>query len=204
MENKIFASKLGMTRIYEGNLLNPVTIVKIHTPHIIQIKTVEKDKYNALVVAYVDTKEKSINNQQLKLYKKLNIAPKKYISEIKSEDKLDFKESDIYPNAIEKYLKVKVTAISKGKGFQGVMKRHNFGGLRASHGVSISHRSHGSTGQCQDPGKVFKGKKMAGQMGNTRISVKNIAVLDIDKTNNLLYLKGTIPGSKNSIVEISY
>ena len=144
---------------------------------------------------------KKLNKAQRKLFTNTNIKPKKILKEFKV-DTQNILEVGTKLNAnhfkVDQF--IDASSFSIGKGFAGVMKRHNFGGLRASHGVSISHRSHGSTGQNQDPGRVFKGKKMAGRMGNKRVTKQNLKVIDIDETNNLLIVKGSVPGKKNSII----
>ena len=181
----------------------PVTILKINECIVLDVKTKEKNGYTSIQLAYIDgVKEiKKINKPQQKLFANLKINPKKIIKEFRvdPENLLEI-GSSLNISHFKQDQFVDVTSTSIGKGFAGAMKRHNFGGLRASHGVSVSHRAHGSTGQNQDPGKVFKGKKMAGHMGDKLRTIQNIEIIKSDIDNNLLYLKGSIPGSKNTEV----
>ena len=200
----LIATKLGNSSYYHDDGTNThVTVLKIDECIVSNIKTFEKDGYNAVQLASIETKKdiSNINKAQRKIFSSIKINPKKIIKEFR----VDFE------NILEVGTKLNVdhfkvdqfidaSSISIGKGFAGVMKRHNFGGLRASHGVSISHRSHGSTGQNQDPGRVFKGKKMAGRMGHKKVTKQNLKVVQIDNVNNLLILKGSVPGKKNSII----
>ena len=143
----------------------------------------------------------NINKPQRKIFSSIKIKPKKIVKEFRVDNDNILEvgtKLDVNHFKVDQF--VDASSISIGKGFAGVMKRHNFGGLRASHGVSISHRSHGSTGQNQDPGRVFKGKKMAGRMGNKKVTKQNLKVIDIDSENNLLIVKGSVPGKKNSII----
>ena len=183
----------------------PVTILQISECVVSGIKTLEKNGYISLQLASIDTKKdiKKLNKPQQKLFANLKINPKKIIKEFRvdSENLLDI-GSSLGVSHFKQDQFVDVTSTSIGKGFAGVMKRHNFGGLRASHGVSISHRSHGSTGQNQDPGRVFKGKKMAGHMGSKQVTIQNLKIIEVDEENNLLVLKGSVPGKKNSTIFI--
>ncbi len=198
--------KLGNSSYFnkEGSSTH-VTILKVEDCIVSNIKTKEKHGYNAVQLASIDTKKdiKKISKPQRKIFSSINIKPKKILKEFRVDDK-NLLEVGTTLNAshfeVDHY--VDASSISIGKGFAGVMKRHNFGGLRASHGVSISHRSHGSTGQNQDPGRVFKGKKMAGRMGAKRVTKQNLKIVEVDSNNNLLIVKGSIPGKKNSIVYI--
>jgi len=206
MRTGIIGTKIGSTSFFndDGSVV-PVTLIKIEDCIVSGIKTKEKDGYFAVQLASIDKKgnDKNINKPQKKLFSSLNISPKKIIKEFRVLEKnlLEI-GSSLNVDHFQKEQKIDVTGISIGKGFQGVMKRHNFGGLRASHGVSASHRSHGSTGNCQDPGRVFKGKKMAGHMGNTQVTKQNLKIIDIDINNKLLAIKGSIPGKKNTTVFI--
>ena len=200
----LIATKLGNSSFYnENGSSSHVTILKIDECVVSNVKTNDKHGYNAVQLASIDTLKdvKKINKPQRKLFNSANIEPKKILKEFRV-DESNILEIGTKLN-VEHFKKdqfIDVSSVSIGKGFAGVMKRHNFGGLRASHGVSISHRSHGSTGQNQDPGRVFKGKKMAGRMGAKQVTKQNLKVLDVDITNNLLIVKGSIPGKKNSIV----
>ena len=180
-----------------------ITILKVDECIVSNIKTEQKDGYNAVQLASIDTNKdiNNINKAQRKIFSTANIKPKKILKEFRV-DNLNILEIGTKLNAnhfkVDQF--IDASSVSIGKGFAGVMKRHNFGGLRASHGVSISHRSHGSTGQNQDPGRVFKGKKMAGRMGGTRVTKQNLKVIDIDNENKLLIVKGSMPGKKNTVV----
>ena len=197
----ILAKKVGMSRFYDSYGVNhPVTILKVDESNIVDIKTDEKNGYSAVRLSLGKSKRK--NNKSVKGFlKKQNISPFLFSKEFRVSETSSYRVGDkiTVSNFIEGQF-VDVTSSSKGKGFAGGMKRHNFGGNRATHGVSISHRSHGSTGQRQDPGKVFKGKKMAGHMGDKLRTMQNIEIIKTDLENELLYLKGSIPGSKNSEV----
>tara|TARA_Y100001970_G_scaffold284445_1_gene401829 strand:+ start:885 stop:1529 length:645 start_codon:yes stop_codon:yes gene_type:complete len=206
MRTGLIGKKIGSTSYYsEDGTSIPVTLVKIDDCVVSAVKTKDKDGYFAIQLASIDKESKNpkINKAQKKLFGSLNIKPKKIVKEFRvfEENLLDI-GSSLNISHFEKTQKVDVTGISIGKGFAGAMKRHNFGGLRASHGVSASHRSHGSTGNCQDPGRVFKGKKMAGQMGRKKVTKQNLKIVDIDSNNNLLVIKGSIPGKKNTVVFI--
>jgi len=200
----LIATKLGASSYYDQNgSSTQVTILKVESCTVSGIKTSEKHGYNAIQLSSIDTKKdiKKINKAQRKIFSSINLSPKKIIKEFRvdSEHLLEVGTIlDVNHFKIDQF--VDASSISIGKGFAGVMKRHNFGGLRASHGVSISHRSHGSTGQNQDPGRVFKGKKMAGRMGGTRVTKQNLKVLEIDNENKLLIIKGSMPGKKNTVV----
>ena len=198
----LIGTKLGMTRefIQSGQSV-PVTVIKIETGRVLEV--IEKDKrgYAAVKIGYFKTKNSKLTKQMKGYFTKKNTEPKKILKEYRVNKTEDFKTGnelglDLLKD--KKFVDVKSKTI--GKGFAGAMKRWNFGGLRASHGVSVSHRSHGSTGQRQDPGKVFKGKKMAGHMGDKIRTMLNLEVIKSDLENSLLYLKGSIPGSKNSTV----
>ena len=179
----------------------PVTVIKIEKGRVLDIITKEKRGYNAIKVGFFNLKNSKLSKQMKGYFAKKNTEPKKILKEFRVENYESFKEGNELGLEIfkeKKFLDVKSKTI--GKGFAGVMKRWNFGGLRASHGVSVSHRSHGSTGQRQDPGKVFKGKKMAGHMGDKNRTILNLEIIKSDFENNLIYLKGSIPGSKNTTV----
>ena len=200
----LIATKLGSSSYYDqSGSSTQVTILKVEDCTVSAIKTNEKHGYNAIQLSSIDTNKdiKKINKAQRKIFSSINISPKKIIKEFRvdNENLLEVGTIlDVNHFKIDQFVDASSTSI--GKGFAGVMKRHNFGGLRASHGVSISHRSHGSTGQNQDPGRVFKGKKMAGRMGNKKVTKQNLKILDIDTDNNLLIIKGSIPGKKNSTI----
>ena len=205
MENlALIGKKIGMSReFFKTGQSVPVTVLKMETGRVINVINKENRGYNAVQIGFGKIKNSKLTKAMKGFFAKKNTEPKKTLKEFRLENTNNFKEGneiglEIFENV--KFVDVKSKTI--GKGFAGAMKRHNFGGLRASHGVSISHRAHGSTGQNQDPGKVFKGKKMAGHMGDKIRTIQNIEVIKTDKENNLLYLKGSIPGSKNTEVLI--
>ena len=199
----IIAEKLGMSRFFDKSGTNqPVTLLRVDNCKIIDIRTQEKNGYNALRLSYGSNKKNS-NKVRAGFLKKNNISNYKTSREFRVENIDGFKIGDEInvSNFMEGQF-IDVSSKSIGKGFAGGMKRHNFGGNRATHGVSISHRSHGSTGQCQDPGKVFKGKKMAGHLGNKKVTSQNLKILKIDQDKNLLIVKGSVPGHKGSIITV--
>ncbi len=201
-EIALIGKKLGMTReFYKTGQLVPVTVLKMEKARVIQIIDLEKRGYSAVQLGYGKVKNSKLTKAMRGYFAKKNTEAKKKLKEFKVQDTNKYKEGNEFGLEIFKDVKyVDTRSKTIGKGFAGAMKRHNFGGLRATHGVSISHRSHGSTGQRQDPGKVFKGKKMAGHMGDKLRTMQNIEVIKTDLENALLYLKGSIPGSKNSEV----
>ena len=191
-----------MTREFmESGQSVPVTVIRVEKGRVLDVISKEKRGYNAVKVGFFKLKNSKLTKQMKGYFAKKNTEPKKILKEFRVDNNEQYKEGNELGLEIfkdKKFLDVRSKTI--GKGFAGVMKRWNFGGLRASHGVSVSHRSHGSTGQRQDPGKVFKGKKMAGHMGDKLRTMLNLEVVKSDLENNLLYLKGSIPGSKNSTV----
>ena len=179
----------------------PVTVIKVEKGRVLDVISKDNRGYTAVKVGFFSIKSSKLTNQMKGYFTKKNTEPKKVLKEFRLDNVDEFKEGNEFGLEILKNTKfVDVRSKTIGKGFAGVMKRWNFGGLRASHGVSVSHRSHGSTGQRQDPGKVFKGKKMAGHMGDKLRTMLNLEIVKSDVENNLLYLKGSIPGSKNSRV----
>ena len=198
----LVGTKIGMTREFmDSGQSVPVTVIKVEKGRVLDIITKDKRGYNAVKVGFFKQKNSKINKQMKGYFTKKNTEPKKILKEFRTNNIDQFKEGNELGLEIfkdKKFLDVRSKTI--GKGFAGVMKRWNFGGLRASHGVSVSHRSHGSTGQRQDPGKVFKGKKMAGHMGDKLRTMLNLEIIKSDVENNLIYLRGSIPGSKNSTV----
>ena len=200
----LIGKKIGMSReFFKTGQSVPVTVLKMETGRVINVISKENRGYSAVQIGFGKIKNSKLTKAMKGYFAKKNTEPKKTLKEFRLESTENFKEGneiglEIFENV--KFVDVKSKTI--GKGFAGAMKRHNFGGLRATHGVSISHRSHGSTGQRQDPGKVFKGKKMAGHMGDKIRTIQNIEVIKTDKENNLIYLKGSIPGSKNTEVLI--
>lgn len=204
MRTGVIAKKLGMTRIYtdSGDHL-PVTVMQLDGCQVVAQRTVEKNGYAAVQLGAGAKKAKRVNKATRGHFAKANVEPKAKLAEFRvDEDKLIPIGEEIIADHYFEGQYVDVTGTSIGKGFAGAMKRHNFGGLRATHGVSISHRSHGSTGQCQDPGKVFKNKKMAGHMGAARVTTQNLQVVRTDADRGLILLKGAVPGPKGGWVFI--
>ena len=202
IEVALIGKKIGMTReFYKNGQLVPVTVIKMEKARVIQVIEEEKRGYKAVQLGYGKIKASKLTKAMKGFYTKKNTEPKRKLKEYKVKNTDSYKEGNEFGLEIFKDIKfVDTKSKTIGKGFAGAMKRHNFGGLRATHGVSVSHRSHGSTGQRQDPGKVFKGKKMAGHMGDKFRTMQNIEIIRTDLENELLYLKGSIPGSKNSEV----
>ena len=198
----LVGKKMGMTReFFNSGISIPVTVIKIEKGRIIDIYTKEKNGYSAVKLGFIKQKNSKLTKQMKGFFAKKNTEPKKIIKEYRVEKVEDFKTGSEIGLEILKDVKfIDVRSKTIGKGFAGVMKKYNFGGLRASHGVSVSHRSHGSTGQNQDPGKVFKGKKMAGHMGSKFRTLLNLEIIKSDIENGLIYIKGSIPGSKNTTV----
>ena len=203
-EIALIGKKIGMTREFlKSGQSVPVTVVKMEKGRVIQVIDTDKRGYKAIQIGFGNIKASKLSKSQKGYFAKKNTEPKRVLKEFKVKDIANYKEGNEFGLEIfneTKFVDVKSKTI--GKGFAGAMKRHNFRGLRASHGVSISHRSHGSTGQRQDPGKVFKNKKMAGHMGDKIRTIQNIEIIKSDIDNNLLYLKGSIPGSKNTQVMV--
>ena len=204
MRSGVIAKKLGMTRLFqEDGKQVPVTVLQMENCQVVAQRTADKDGYTAVQLGVGEAKAKRTNRPMRGHFAKANVAPKRKMAEFRvSADNLIGVGEEITADHYFAGQFVDVAGTSIGKGFAGGMKRHNFGGLRASHGVSISHRSHGSTGQCQDPGKVFKGKKMAGHMGAARVTVQNLQVVKTDADRGLIMVKGAVPGSKGGWVTI--
>ena len=204
IEIGLIGKKIGMTReFYKTGQSVPVTVIKFDRGRVIQLLSKEKNGYNAVQIGFGKIKNSKLSKQMKGYFSKKNTEPKKVLKEFRVKSLENFKEGNEVGIEIFKDTKfVDIKSKTIGKGFAGAMKRHNFSGLRASHGVSISHRAHGSTGQNQDPGKVFKNKKMAGHMGDKIRTIQNIEIIKTDPDNNLLYLKGSIPGSKNTQVVV--
>ena len=205
MRTGLLARKVGMTRVFREKGENvPVTVLQIDDLRVVAHKTLEIDGYNALQVGFGKAKVKNVSKPMRGHYAKAKVEAKQRLIEFRiSSDNFVKVGSEFSANHFVDGQYVDVCGTSIGKGFAGGMKRHGFGGLRASHGVSISHRSLGSTGQCQDPGRVFKGKKMAGHMGAKRITTQNLEVVSIDEARGLILVKGAVPGSKSGYVRIT-
>ncbi|SIS66088.1 LSU ribosomal protein L3P [Phaeovulum vinaykumarii] len=204
LRSGVIAKKLGMTRLFmEDGRQVPVTVLSLDGCQVVAQRTVEKDGYTAVQLGAGAAKAKRTTAALRGHFAKANVAPKRKLVEFRvSPENLIDVGAEISADHYAEGQFVDIAGTSIGKGFAGAMKRHNFGGLRASHGVSISHRSHGSTGQCQDPGKVFKGKKMAGHMGAARVTTQNIQVVKTDADRGLIMVKGSVPGSKGGWVTI--
>jgi large subunit ribosomal protein L3 len=204
LRSGVIAKKVGMTRLFmEDGKQIPVTVLQLDNLQVVAQRTAETDGYSAVQLGAGTAKAKRVSAPMRGHFAKASVEPKRKIAEFRvdAENLLEVGEEIIADHYFEGQY-VDVTGTSIGKGFAGAMKRHNFGGLRASHGVSISHRSHGSTGQCQDPGRVFKGKKMAGHMGAARVTTQNLQVVRTDSDRGLIMVKGAVPGSKGGWVTI--
>jgi large subunit ribosomal protein L3 len=201
----LVAEKLGMTRVFteQGDHV-PVTVLKVDSCQVVAVRRQNKDGYTALQIGSGRARANKITRAMRGHYAGAKVEPKRRLMEFRvSEDALLDVGTELTAAHFVSGQYVDVSATSIGKGFQGVMKRHNFRGLRASHGVSVSHRSSGSTGNCQDPGRVFKGKKMAGHMGASRVTTQNLEVVSADADRGLVLIKGAIPGAKGGIVRIT-
>jgi len=204
MRSGVIAKKLGMTRLFmEDGRQVPVTVLQLDGLQVVAQRTADRDGYTAVQLGAGSAKAKRVPAPMRGHLAKASVAPKRKLAEFRvSPDCMIEVGEEITADHYFEGQFVDIAGTSIGKGFAGAMKRHNFGGLRASHGVSISHRSHGSTGQCQDPGKVFKGKKMAGHMGAARITTQNLQVVKTDSERGLIMVKGAVPGSKGGWVTI--
>ena len=204
MRTGLIAKKLGMSRIFDVDGTHvPVTVLQVDGLEVVAVKTQEKDGYTSVQLGCGAIKAKNLSKPLKGYFAKANVEPKGKLAEFRVSEDCLLSVGDKL--SVEHFVPgqfVDVCGTSIGKGFAGVMKRHNFAGLEASHGVSVSHRSHGSTGQRQDPGKVFKGKKMPGQMGAVKVTIQNLEVVRVDAENNLLLVKGAVPGPKKSTVII--
>ena len=198
----IIARKLGMSRVFNKNGEHvPVTILRIEDVEVLSVKSIDKDGYTAVQLGFCNKKSKNISKPLKGIFTKSKSLPKEKIVEFRVSKEALLKVGDkLGVNHFVPNQKIDVIGTSQGKGFSGAMKRHNFGGMQATHGVSISHRSHGSTGNSQDPGRTWKGKKMAGQYGNSKITTQNLQVVKLFEEDNLILVKGSVPGSKNGIV----
>ncbi|MCU9848443.1 50S ribosomal protein L3 [Defluviimonas sp. WL0024] len=204
LRSGVIAKKLGMTRLFlEDGRQVPVTVLQLDNLQVVAQRTAEKDGYSAVQLGAGTAKAKRTTAAMRGHFAKAKVEPKRKVAEfrVSPENLIEVGEEITADHYFEGQF-VDIAGTSIGKGFAGAMKRHNFGGLRASHGVSISHRSHGSTGQCQDPGKVFKGKKMAGHLGAVRVTTQNLQVVRTDSDRGLIMVKGSVPGSKGGWVTI--
>ena len=205
MRTGLIARKVGMSRVFKDDGTHvPVTVFDIGGCQVVAQKTAERDGYNAVQLGWGMAKVKNVTKAMRGHYTKAKVEPKRKLTEFRvSEDGLVDVGTELSAAHFVTGQFVDVTGTSIGKGFAGVIKRHSFSGLGASHGVSVSHRSQGSTGQCQDPGKVFKGKKMAGQMGNVTIATQNLEVVGTDPERGLILVKGAVPGARDGYVRIA-
>ncbi len=204
MRSGIIAKKVGMTRLFmEDGKQIPVTVLHLDNLQVVANRTIERDGYTAVQLGAGTAKVKRVSKAMRGHFANAKVEPKRKIAEFRvAPENLIEVGAEISAEHFIEGQKVDVSGTSIGKGFAGAMKRWNFKGLRATHGVSISHRSHGSTGQCQDPGKVFKGKKMAGHMGAARITTQNLEVVRTDADRGLVFIKGAVPGSKGGWVTV--
>lgn len=201
----LIAEKLGMTQFFDNNgVLIPITVLKVDPCTVVALRTKEKNGIESVQLGTrLEENGKHINNAQLSYFKKHELKPCRLVKDFRVDNSSNYKIGDVFhADHFKAGDLIDITGITKGKGFAGGMKRHGFGGLRATHGVSISHRSLGSTGNRTQPGRVFKGKRMPGHMGNTKVTVLNLKVYETDINNGVLYVVGAVPGCKNSIVYV--
>jgi large subunit ribosomal protein L3 len=201
MRTGLVAKKLGMTRILLKDKSVAGTLLQLENPVVVDHKTTERDGYDAVVIGVRNAKPKHVAKQQKGLFAKAGVPAKRKLVEFRvAKENFVPVGSEILAGHFVEGQFVDVQGVSIGRGFAGVMKRHNFAGLEATHGVSVSHRSHGSTGQRQDPGRVFKNKKMAGHMGSVNVTAQNLEILQTDDAEGLILVKGSIPGAEGSFV----
>jgi large subunit ribosomal protein L3 len=201
--NGILGTKLGMTQIFDDQARSiPVTVVKAGPVHVVQVKTIERDGYNAIQISYGEVKPGKVNKPTSGHYAKAGVAPGKHLIEVKVDDPSEYEvgQEIKVEEMFEVGVKADVSGVSKGKGFSGVMKRHNFSGQGASHGNHKKHRAPGSIGACATPARVFKGMRMAGRMGGEKVTTLNLEVAGVDAERGLLLLNGSVPGPKGSVV----
>ncbi|BCJ37882.1 50S ribosomal protein L3 [Actinocatenispora thailandica] len=200
----ILGTKLGMTQVWdEFNRVVPVTVVQAGPCVVTQVRTQDKDGYSAVQLAFGSIDPRKVNKPRAGHFAKAGVTPRRYVVEIRTSDAAEYElGAEVTLSDFEGVRLVDVTGRTKGKGFAGVMKRHGFHGLKASHGVERKHRSPGSIGGCATPGRVFKGVRMAGRMGSDRFTAQNLSIVDVDTENNLLLVKGAIPGPANGLVLI--
>lgn len=200
----LIAKKIGMTQLFNDNGVQvPVTVLKVDPCTVVSLKLKDKDGYDAVQLGTKEDKEKHINKPQLGYFKKLGTKFFKILKEFRVTDPSAYNVGDVLEaDHFSEGQFVDITGITKGKGFAGAMKRYGFGGLRATHGVSITHRAHGSTGNRTEPGRVFKGKRMAGHLGNVKSTILNLKIHSIDKSKGVIFIHGAVPGSKDGVVFI--
>jgi large subunit ribosomal protein L3 len=199
----ILGEKLGMTQIFDDTRAVPVTVIKAGPCFVTQIKTQEKDGYEAVQLAFGTVDPRRLTKPERGHFKKHGDTPARHLVELRTDDASSYTPGqEITADVFQPGERTDVIGVSKGKGFSGVMKRHNFGGLKASHGTEKVHRSPGAIGACATPSRVFKGTRMAGQMGNERVTILNLEVVGADPERNLLLLRGAVPGPKGSLVMV--
>lgn len=200
----LIAEKLGMTQLFDDNGVQiPVTVLKVEPCTVVSLRSKDKDGYDAVQLGTREDKEKHINKPQLGFFKKINSKLFRILKEFRVDDPSTYSVGDVFDAThFTAGQFVDVSGVSKGKGYAGGMKRHGFGGLRATHGVSITHRCHGSTGNRTLPGRVFKGKRMAGHMGDSKVTILNLKVHSVDKEKGVIFIHGAVPGSKSGIVYV--
>ncbi|GAB2924040.1 50S ribosomal protein L3 [Micromonospora polyrhachis] len=197
----ILGAKLGMTQVWDNNRVVPVTVVQAGPCVVTQVRTADKDGYAAVQLAYGAIDPRKVNKPESGHFAKSGAAPRRHLVELRTSDASEYDlGQEVTVDAFAEGVSIDVTGKTKGKGYAGVMKRHGFHGLRASHGVERKHRSPGSIGACATPGRVFKGVRMAGRMGGVRFTVQNLKIQAIDTENNLLLVRGAIPGPKGALV----
>jgi len=198
----VLGEKLGMTQVWDANnRVVPVTVVKAGPCVVTQVRSIEKDGYAAVQIAFGDIDPRKVNQPEKGHFEKAGLAPRRHLVELRTSDASEYAAGqEITAEVFESGQKIDVVGTSKGKGFAGVMKRHNFKGLGAGHGVQRKHRSPGSIGACATPGRVFKGVRMAGRMGHERVTVQNLTVHAIDAEKGLLLIKGAVPGPNGGLV----
>ena len=197
----ILGAKLGMTQVWDNNRVVPVTVVQASPNVVTQVRTPDKDGYSAVQLAYGQIDPRKVNKPEAGHFAKSNSAPRRHLVELRTLDASEYTlGQEVTVEAFAPGGVIDVTGKTKGKGFAGVMKRHGFGGLRASHGVERKHRSPGSIGACATPGRVFKGLRMAGHMGGVRFTVQNLTIQAVDPENNLILVKGALPGPKGGLL----
>jgi len=197
----ILGAKLGMTQVWDNGKVVPVTVVQAGPCVVTQVRTPDKDGYSAVQLAYGAIDPRKVNKPESGHFAKADVAPRRHLVELRTTDASEYElGQEITAETFAPGQRIDVTGKTKGKGFAGVMKRHGFHGLRASHGVERKHRSPGSIGACATPGRVFKGVRMAGRMGSVRYTVQNLTVQAIEPEQNLILVKGALPGPKGSLV----
>lgn len=198
----ILGQKLGMTRVFDqAGKAVPVTVIAAGPCPVVDVRTPEKNGYSAIVLGFAERKQNKVNKPMKGVYDRAGVAPCRWLREFRIDNAADYAIGQtVDVSVFTEGEIVRVTGTSKGKGFAGGMKRWNFGGLQATHGVSVSHRKPASSGASSYPSHIFKGKKMPGHLGNERVTIKNLTVVAVDKENNLLLIKGAVPGAKNGLV----